>query len=87
MDLETARRSIHATFERMRVAYRQPVFDEWAILSVPAASGGVVAYAGPRPDAFKVNLARAQRRRRGESLPRGTSSLCPTPRIHTTTPS
>ena len=58
MDLETARRSIHATFERMRVAYRQPVFDEWAILSVPAASGGVVAYAGPRPDAFKVNLAR-----------------------------
>jgi len=58
MDLETARRNIQATFERMRAAYRQPVFDEWAILAVPAAGGGVVAYAGPRPEGFKTNLAR-----------------------------
>lgn len=58
MDLETARRNIQATFERMGAVYRQPVFDEWAILAVPAAGGGVVAYSGPRPDAFKANLPR-----------------------------
>lgn len=58
MDLETARRNIQATFERMRAAYLQPVFDEWAILAVPAAGGGVVAYFGARPEAFKANLAR-----------------------------
>jgi hypothetical protein len=56
MDLETARRHIQAAFERMRAAYLQPVFDEWAILSVPAKGGGVVAYQGPRPEAFRRNL-------------------------------
>ena len=56
MDLETARRHIQTCLERMRVAYMQPVFDEWAILAVPAKSGGVVAYHGPRPDAFKRAL-------------------------------
>lgn len=40
----------------MRVAYLRPVFDEWAILAVPAKTGGVVAYHGPRPEAFKRNL-------------------------------
>ena len=56
MDLETARRYIQAAFDRMRLAYLQPVFDEWAILSVPAKGGGVVAYQGPRPDAFRRNV-------------------------------
>ena len=56
MDLETARRHIHAALERMRASYLQPVFDEWAILAVPAKAGGVVAYHGPRPDAFRRNL-------------------------------
>lgn len=41
----------------MRACYLKPVFDEWAILAVPAKSGGVVAYHGPRPDAFRRNLA------------------------------
>jgi hypothetical protein len=57
MDLETARNHIQAAFERMRVAYMQPVFDEWAILAVAAKGGGVVAYQGPRPDAFRRNVA------------------------------
>jgi hypothetical protein len=56
MDLETARRHIQTAFERMRAAYLQPVFDEWAILSMSAKGGGVVAYQGPRPDAFRRNL-------------------------------
>lgn len=56
MDLETARRHIEKCCERMRVAYLKPVFDEWAILAVPAKSAGIVAYQGPRPDEFKRNL-------------------------------
>jgi hypothetical protein len=56
MDLESARRHIHTAVERMRACYLKPVFDEWAILSVPAKTGGVVAYNGPRPDAFRRNL-------------------------------
>ena len=57
MDLETARQHIQATVDRMRACYLKPVFDEWAILAVPAKSAGVVAYHGPRPDAFRRNLA------------------------------
>jgi hypothetical protein len=56
MDLETARRHIQASIERMRAAYLKPVFDEWAILAVPATTGGIVAYSGPRPDMFRRNL-------------------------------
>ena len=55
MDLETARRHIQACLERMRAAYLQPVFDEWAVLAPPQA-GGVVAYTGPRPEAFRRQL-------------------------------
>lgn len=57
MDLATARTHVDAAFERMRLCYLKPVFDEWAILAVPAKSGGVVAYKGPRPDAFRRNLS------------------------------
>lgn len=57
MDLSTARRHIQNCVERMRAAYLKPVFDEWAILAVPAKTGGVLAYSGPRPEAFRQNLA------------------------------
>lgn len=40
----------------MRASYLQPVFNEWAILAVPAMSGGIVAYSGQRPDEFRRNL-------------------------------
>ena len=57
MDLATARHHIQTTVDRMRACYLRPVFDEWAILAVPAKNGGVVAYQGPRPEAFRRNLA------------------------------
>ncbi len=56
MDLETARQHIRQAVDRMRACYLQPVFDEWAILGLAAAGGGVLAYSGPRPEAFKRNL-------------------------------
>ncbi len=40
----------------MRACYLKPVFDEWAILAVPAATGGVVIYEGPRPEQFRSRL-------------------------------
>jgi len=52
MDLETARKHIQTCIDRMRSAYSRPVFDEWAILT-PTSVGGLVAYHGPRPDAFR----------------------------------
>ncbi len=56
MDLETARQHIRQAVDRMRACSPQPVFDEWAILGRAAAGGGVLAYSGPRPEAFKRNL-------------------------------
>lgn len=91
MDLETARHSIQAALERMRASYLQPVFDEWAILSVPAKTGGIVAYHGPRPDVFKKNLPKDAEPLRAVTAARSsrrvTSSLCPMPPTRGTTPS
>ncbi len=56
MDLSTARQHIHASFERMRVLYQKPVFDEWVILSPVAKHGGVLAYSGPRIEEFRQKL-------------------------------
>jgi hypothetical protein len=58
MDLETARKNITTCLERMAAVYRQPVFDEWAILAVPAKTGGIVAYAGARAEEFRRQLSR-----------------------------
>lgn len=56
MDLETARRHVQTCFERMRAVYLKPVFDEWAIITVPGRNAGLVAYSGPRPEAFLRKL-------------------------------
>lgn len=56
MDLETARQHIQTYVERMRVAYLRPVFDEWAVLGLAARGGSVLAYQGPRADAFRRNV-------------------------------
>lgn len=56
MDLETARRLIQTYLDRMRASYRQPLFDEWAVLGVTAGAGSVVAYGGPRPEQFRRNV-------------------------------
>jgi hypothetical protein len=55
MDFATARTHIEAAVARMNALYGQAVFDEWAILATGSA-GGVLAYAGPRPERFKREL-------------------------------
>ncbi len=56
MDFDTARRHVQTYLDRMRAAYRQPIFDEWAILGVAGGSGNVLAYSGPRPELFRRNV-------------------------------
>lgn len=56
MDLATARRHVQTSLDRMRIAYLQPVFDEWAILGMAPQARGILAYHGPRPDAFRRAL-------------------------------
>jgi hypothetical protein len=56
MDLATARQHIQGSLERMRALYFKPVFDEWMILAPGAKHGGVLAYAGPRVEAFRQKL-------------------------------
>lgn len=56
MDLETARRHIQTTLERVRVSYTKPLFDEWAILALSTKGGAVLGYQGPRPDQFRRNV-------------------------------
>jgi hypothetical protein len=56
MNLSAARQHIHASFERMRTLYAKPVFDEWVILTPAAKHGGVLAYAGPRLEEFRLKL-------------------------------
>ncbi|HVU32238.1 MAG TPA: hypothetical protein VHE61_02305 [Opitutaceae bacterium] len=57
MDLPTARTHIQNHLERMRASYRQPLFDEWAILALAGKSGSVLAYQGPRAALFQRNIA------------------------------
>jgi hypothetical protein len=57
MDLATARRHIQDSLGRMNALYGRPVFDEWAVLSLAAKHGGVLAYAGPRVESFRVHVA------------------------------
>jgi hypothetical protein len=56
MHLETARQNIETSIDRMRACYLQPVFDEWAILSLSGKAGGVLAYHGPRAEVFRRRL-------------------------------
>jgi len=55
MDLAAARTHITSALARMNSVYGQVVFDEWAVLGF-GGNGGVLAYAGPRPDSFRRQL-------------------------------
>lgn len=41
----------------MRTSCRVPVFDEWAVLALAEKTGSVVAYHGPRVEAFRRHVA------------------------------
>lgn len=47
---------IKACAAQMDARYGQIVFDEWAIISLAARKGRVLAYIGPRKEGFKKNF-------------------------------
>lgn len=57
MDLATARQHLQGSLDRMNALYGKPIFDEWAVLSLAAKHGGVLAYAGPRVESFRQHVA------------------------------
>ncbi len=48
MTLEEADTLIKSCIDKMNAIYRQPVFDEWAIVKQNEKQGLVLAYSGPR---------------------------------------
>jgi hypothetical protein len=57
MTIDQARTAILAAFGRMNAAYRETVFDEWILVSVRPEGGMILAYDGPRADAYKQSFA------------------------------
>lgn len=57
MTLDEVKNLIKVCTGRMDASYGQPVFDEWAVVSLAANKARVLAYAGPRNDDFLKNFA------------------------------
>ena len=56
MTLDAATKLIQSCAERMNARYKNVVFDEWAIVSLKRGKGTVLAYSGPRKQAFEKNF-------------------------------
>jgi len=56
MRLNQATELIKACAAQMDARYGQVVFDEWAIISLAAPKGRVLAYIGPRKEGFQKNF-------------------------------
>jgi len=56
MKLDQAGELIKSCAEQMNARYKQVVFDEWAIISLAARKGRVLAYIGPRKEGFQKNF-------------------------------
>ena len=53
MTLDETTTLIKACMQRMTELYRQPVFDEWAIISTLDKKGKILTYSGPRKEEFQ----------------------------------
>lgn len=53
MHLEDARSAIATTLDRMNGIYREPVFNEWVLVSLRRQEGAILAYTGPRSESYK----------------------------------
>jgi hypothetical protein len=56
MKLDQATELIELCAEQMNARYQKTVFDEWAIISLAARKGRVLAYIGPRKEGFQKNF-------------------------------
>lgn len=53
MNLADARVTVASALTRMNLAYGQPVFNEWVLVSLRADRGAILAYEGPRAESYK----------------------------------
>lgn len=58
MTLDEAISHIKACAKAMDALYGKPVFDEWAVVSLAENKARVLAYIGPRNDAFLQNFVK-----------------------------
>ncbi len=56
MTLEQATELIKSCAEQMNARYKRVVFDEWAVVTLNAGKGRVLAYIGPRRAGFRKNF-------------------------------
>jgi hypothetical protein len=56
MTLDQATKLIESCAGQMNARYQKIVFDEWAIVSLGAGKGRVLAYIGPRKEGFQQNF-------------------------------
>jgi hypothetical protein len=56
MTLDQATKLIESCAGQMNSRYQKVVFDEWAIVSLAAGKGRVLAYIGPRKEGFQQNF-------------------------------
>ena len=56
MKLDQATALIKSCAEQMNARYQKMVFDEWAIISLAAQKGRILAYLGPRQAGFQQNF-------------------------------
>ena len=56
MTLDQATKLIESCAGQMNARYQKVVFDEWAIVSLAAGKGRVLAYIGPRREGFQQNF-------------------------------
>ncbi len=67
--------------ERMRVLYRRPVFDEWAVITLSSSGAKLSFYEGPRIETFRqrflVDAAPLAAELSGRELPVGAFAFAP----------
>ncbi len=56
MKIDQATRLINTYAAQMNARYKKTVFDEWAIISLAAEKGRLLAYTGPRRSDFQKNF-------------------------------
>jgi len=57
MNVEKALELLGKTVERMAAMYGEPVFDEWALVSLAPEGFRLIQYYGPRPENFTASFA------------------------------
>jgi hypothetical protein len=57
MNLDELMKLVRSCAAQMNAQYGQPVFDEWAVISLLHNQARVLGYVGPRNDAFLKNFA------------------------------